>query len=221
MGPAHVPLWIDLAAVAFGAMQGGVFGTVARDERNDFDILGVAVFALVMGLGGGIVRDVLLGQVPAALRDDTYLLVAVLAGFAGMLLAEVAGRLRWTFDALDAAVVGLFVVVGALKTQDAGLPGGAIILLGAITGVGGGVLRDMLARRPVHLVQRSTPYALVALLGAAAFVALDTAGAPRSAASAACLAVVFGVRMIALARGWQSPAPVVGAVSAARARRRP
>ncbi len=51
MGPAHVPLWIDLAAVAFGAMQGGVFGTVARDERNDFDILGVAVFALVMGAG--------------------------------------------------------------------------------------------------------------------------------------------------------------------------
>jgi uncharacterized membrane protein YeiH len=70
-------------------------------------------------------------------------------------------------------------------------------------------------------VQRSTPYALVALLGAAAFVALQTAGAPRVVASAACLAVVFAVRMIALARGWQSPAPVVGAVSAARARRRP
>ena len=221
MAPAHVPLWIDLAAVAFGAMQGGVFGTVARDERNDFDILGVAVFALVMGLGGGVVRDVLLGQVPAALRDDTYLVVAVLAGFAGMLLAEVAGRLRWTFDALDAAVVGLFVIVGALKTQDAGLPGGAIILLGTITGVGGGVLRDMLARRPVHLVQRSTPYALVALLGAAAFVALDAVGAPRSVASAACLVVVFAVRMLALHRGWQSPAPVAGAVSAARGRRRP
>ena len=223
MGPAHVPLWIDLAAVAFGAMQGGVFGTIARDERNDFDILGVAVFALVMGLGGGIVRDVLLGQVPAALRNDTYLVVAVLAGSAGMLLAEVAGRFRWTFDALDAAVVGLFVVVGALKTQNAGLPGGAIILLGAITGVGGGVLRDLLARRPVQLVQRSTPYALVALLGAAAFVALDTAGAPRIVTSAACLGVVFAVRMIALARGWQSPAPapVVGGVSAARVRRRP
>ena len=69
--PAQVPLWIDLAAVAFGAMQGGIFGARARDERNDFDILGVAVFALVLGLGGGVVRDVLLGQVPAALRNDT------------------------------------------------------------------------------------------------------------------------------------------------------
>ena len=176
--PAQVTLWIDLAAVALRRDAGrGVRRAGARDERNDFDILGVAVFALVLGLGGGIVRDVLLGQVPAALQDDTYLLVALGAGFAGMFLAEVAGRLRWTFDALDAAVVGLFVIVGALKTQDAGLPAGAIILLGTITGIGGGVLRDLLAQRPVQLVQRSTPYALVALLGAAAFVALDTVGA--------------------------------------------
>lgn len=209
--PAQVPLWIDLAAVAFGGMQGGVFGTAGHDERNDFDLLGVAVFAIVMGLGGGVIRDVLLGQVPAALRDDTYLVVGVLAGFAGMLLAEVAGRLRWTFDALDAVVVGLFVVVGALKTQDAGLQGGAIIVLGATTGIGGGVLRDLLAQRPVLLVQRSTPYALVALLGAAAFVALDTAGAPWQVAAGACLAVVFAVRMLALARGWRSPAPFAGA----------
>ena len=87
-------------------------------------------------------------------------------------------------------MVGLFVIVGALKTHDAGLHGGAIIVLGALTGVGGGVLRDLLARRPVLLVQRSTPYALVALLGAAAFVALDTAGASRAVAAAACLVVV-------------------------------
>jgi uncharacterized membrane protein YeiH len=219
--PAQVPLWIDLAAVAFGAGQGGAFAAAGRDERNDFDILGVAVFALVMGLGGGVIRDVLLDQVPAALRETSYLLVAVAAGFVGMLVVEHVGRFRWTLDALDALVVGLFVIVGALKTHDAGLPGGAIIVLGATTGIGGGVLRDLLARRPVLLVQRSTPYALVALLGAAAFVALDTVGAPRAAAAAACLVVVFAVRMLALARGWRSPAPFVGPrVSAARGRRR-
>src|SRR3954452_3816760 len=140
---AHVPLWIDLAAVAVGGMQGGAFPTMARDERNDFDLLGVAVFALIVGLGGGIVRDVLLGQVPAALRDDTYLGVALAAGLVGMLASELIPRLGWAWDALDAAVVGLFVVVGALKTQDAGLSGGATILLGAVTGVGGSVLRDL------------------------------------------------------------------------------
>lgn len=128
-----------------------------------------------------------------------------------MFLAEVAGRLKWTLDALDAMVVGLFVIVGALKTQQAGLPGGAVIVLGATTGVGGGVIRDLLARRPVLLVQRSTPYALVALAGAGAFVALDTVGASEVVASGACLVVVFALRMIGLARGWRSPAPIVGA----------
>jgi uncharacterized membrane protein YeiH len=208
---AHVPLWIDLAAVAVGGMQGGAFPTTARDERNDYDLLGVAVFAIVVGLGGGIVRDVLLGQVPAALRDDTYLVVALVAGLVGMLASEAIPRLGWAWDALDAAVVGLFVVVGALKTQDAGLSGGAIILLGAITGVGGSVLRDILAQQPVHLVQRSTPYALVAILGAATFLVLEKLGAGDATSSVACLLVVFVVRMVALHRGWQSPGPVVGA----------
>jgi uncharacterized membrane protein YeiH len=207
---AHVPLWIDLSAVAVGGMQGGAFPTMARDERNDFDLLGVAVFALVVGLGGGIVRDVLLGQVPAALRDDTYLAVALAAGLVGMLASEAIPRLGWAWDALDAAVVGLFVVVGALKTQDAGLSTGAVVLLGAITGVGGSVVRDVLAQQPVHLVQRSTPYALVAILGAATFVVLEKLGAGNATSSVACLVVVFVVRMIALHRGWQSPAPVVG-----------
>jgi uncharacterized membrane protein YeiH len=206
---AHVPLWVDLAAVAVGGMQGGAFPARARDERNDFDLLAVAVFALAIGLGGGIVRDVLLGQVPAALRDDAYLGVALGAGLAGMLLSEAIPRLGRAWDALDAAVVGLFVVVGALKTQDAGLPGGAIVLLGSITGVGGSVLRDVLAQQPVHLVQRTTPYALVAILGAAGFVVLHKAGASNAASSLACLVVVFVVRMAALARGWQSPAPLV------------
>lgn len=206
---AHVPLWIDLAAVAVGAMQGGAFATVARDERNDFDVLGVAVFAIIVGLGGGIVRDVLLGQVPAALQDDRYLGVALAASLIGMLASEAIPRLGLAWDALDAAVVGLFVVVGALKAQDTEVPAGATILLATITGVGGSVLRDLLAQQPVHLVQRSTPYALVAILGAATFVVLEQLGAGDTASSLACLAVVFVVRMLALARGWRSPAPVV------------
>jgi uncharacterized membrane protein YeiH len=207
---AHVPLWLDLAAVAVGGMQGGAFATLAKDERNDFDLLGVAVFALVVGLGGGIVRDVLLGQVPAALQDDRYLGIALGAGLVGMLLGEAIGRVGRPVEALDAAVVGLFVVVGALKTQDAGLTSGATILLGTVTGVGGAVLRDLLAQQPVHLVQRSTPYALVAILGATTFVVLEQLGLSDAASSVACLVVVFVVRMLALARGWQSPGPVMG-----------
>jgi uncharacterized membrane protein YeiH len=216
---AQVPLWIDLAAVAVGGMQGGGFATLAKDERNDFDLLGVAVFALVVGLGGGMMRDVLLGQVPAALQDDRYLATALVAGLVGMLLAETIGRVGRPVEALDAAVVGLFVVVGALKTQDAGLPAGATILLGTVTGVGGAVLRDLLAQKPVHLVQRSTPYALVAILGATTFVVLERIGLSDAVCSGACLLVVFVVRMLAVARGWQSPRPVVGSTWRRQARR--
>jgi uncharacterized membrane protein YeiH len=207
---AHVPLWIDLAAVAFGAAEGGVFATLSRDERNEFDVLAVAVFALMIGLGGGIVRDVLLNQVPASLRDDRYLGVALAAGALGMLAAGAIRRLGAWWDALDAVVVGLFVVVGALKATNAGdVTGGATIMLAAITGVGGSVLRDVIAQRPVQLVQRTTPYALVAILGAATFVTLDRLlRTGPVAASIACLAVVFVVRIAALRRGWRSPAPV-------------
>ena len=198
--PAQVPLWIDLAAVAFGAMQGGVFGARARDERNDFDILGVAVFALVLGLGGGIVRDVLLGQVPAALRDDTYLLVAV--------RRRASPGCSWPRSSAGCAgpstrstrrSSGCSWSSARSRRRTPGCPAGRSSCSATITGIGGGVLRDLLAQRPVQLVQRSTPYALVALLGAAAFVALDTVGAAPRIAAGACLVVVFAVRMLALA----------------------
>ncbi|WP_445150447.1 trimeric intracellular cation channel family protein [Baekduia sp. Peel2402] len=214
----HVPLWIDLAAVAVGAMQGGAFAARSH-ERNEFDLLGVAVFALAIGLGGGILRDVLLDVVPAALRDDRYLVTALLAGLAGMLAADHIPRLGLAWEALDAVVVGLFVVVGCLKaSQSADVTAGATILLGAITGVGGSVLRDLLAQQPVALVQRTTPYALVAILGAAMFVALDEAGARSAVCGAACLAVVFVVRLVAVARGWRSPAPRVASSRAVNSR---
>ena len=205
---AHIPLWLDLAAVAFGAMQGGSFGAQAREE-SDFDLLGVAVFAIVTGLGGGIVRDVLLNQVPAALRNDSYLLTAVLGGLVGMLAGELIARPNWPLHALDAGVVGLFVVVGAVKTESAGLPGAATILLGTITGAGGGVMRDLLAQRPVALVQRDIPYALVALLGAITFVLFHWLGADELVSGIACMVIVLAFRLLALARGWRSPAPIV------------
>jgi uncharacterized membrane protein YeiH len=204
----HLPLWIDLAAVGFGAAQGGAFVSLARDERN-FDVLGVAVFSLLLGLGGGILRDILLGQVPAALRNDWYLLTAVLAGFLGMFVADLIGRPNWSLQALDALVVALFVVVGAAKTENAGLPGGSVIILGTITGIGGGVLRDLVAQQPLALTQRDTPYALVALLGAVAFEFCEWIGTGQTASSSVCLVVVIAVRLIALKRGWMSPAPIM------------
>ena len=134
----HIPLWIDLAAVAVGAAQGASF-TVAEDDRNEFDILAGIVFAVAVGLGGGLVRDMLLNVRPAALQTDWYLITAVLAGIAGMIAAHLINRMRLFVEVLDAAALALFVVVGVAKANDAGIGPSGQVLLGTITGVGGGV----------------------------------------------------------------------------------
>jgi uncharacterized membrane protein YeiH len=207
-GSLLIPLWIELVAVAVGAAQGAVFAVRAEGEANEFDVVAVAVFALVMGLGGGIVRDVLLNVTPAALTHEAYLLTALGAGALAMLLAQSLRMVPWSVEnTLDAAVVGLFVVVGCAKADDAGLGGVATILLGTITGVGGGVFRDLLARRPVQMMQRTSPYVVVAALGACLFVALSELGVSQAASATGALVLIVLVRLLATSRGWRTPPP--------------
>ncbi|HEY5852811.1 MAG TPA: TRIC cation channel family protein [Aldersonia sp.] len=202
----RIPLWIDLAAVAVGAAQGASF-SVADDERNEFDVLAGVVFAVVVGLGGGMLRDVLIGVRPAALQTEWYLVTALLAGVAGMVAAHLIHRLRLFVDVLDAAALGLFVVVGVVKANDAGLGPSAQVLLGTITGVGGGVMRDLLAGRPVQIVQRSLPYALIAVLGASGFVVVVLLGGSPPAGAVVAFTLVLALRIVAVAIGWRTPPP--------------
>jgi uncharacterized membrane protein YeiH len=186
---------------------GAVFALSADDDRNEYDVLAVPVFALVMGLGGGIIRDILLNRVPAALTRESYLLTAIGAGLAAMLLAHPLKRIPASLEnALDSAVLGLFVVVGTIKAEDSGLGAVATILLGTITGVGGGVFRDLLAQRPVQLMQRTSPYVAVAALGASLFVAVSEAGASQPVSASIAFAAIVLVRLVAFTRGWRTPA---------------
>jgi uncharacterized membrane protein YeiH len=203
-----IPIWIELVAVGVGAVGGAVFAVYSEDDRNEFDVLAAFVFALVMALGGGIIRDVLLNRVPAALTHESYLLTAVGAGAAGMLLAQALRRIPGEVNnALDSAVLGLFVVVGTIKADEAGLGEVATILLGTITGVGGGVLRDLLAQRPVELMQRASPYVVVAALGASAFVGLSALGASQALSASVTFVTIVAIRVVALERGWRTPGP--------------
>jgi uncharacterized membrane protein YeiH len=209
-GSLLIPLWIELVAVAVGAAQGAVFAVRADGDGDstEFDVVAVAVFALVMGLGGGIIRDVLLNKEPAALTHEAYLLTALGAGALAMLLAHSLRRVPLSVEnALDAAVVGLFVVVGCAKADDAGLGGVATVLLGTITGIGGGVLRDLLARRRVQMVQRTSPYVVVAAFGATLFVVLAAIGVSQAGSAAAAFAAIVTTRALAISRGWRTPSP--------------
>ena len=193
-------LVLDLLGVFVFALSGGLLAV-----QRSFDVFGVAVLALVAGLGGGLARDVLLGDVPpAALRDDRYLAVAVAAGlvvFAGARLVE---RLGPAVRLFDAAGLGLFVVTGTSKALAAGLGALPAVVIGCLAGIGGGVARDLLAG-VVPVVLRREVYAVPALLGAAVLVAADGAGLSGPPVAAAAAAAVFVVCMLGLWRGWHAP----------------
>ena len=143
---------------------------------------GVVVLTVVVGLAGGITRDLLIGVPPATIRDWRYLAVAGGAGLVTVLAHPLLSRIGGPIDVLDAAGLALFCVTGASTALDHGLAAATAVILGAITGIGGGVLRDILVRQ-VPVVLREGLYAIPALIGAAIVVGAARAGAPGPAAA--------------------------------------
>lgn len=195
-----VLLVLDLLGVFVFALSGAALAVERR-----FDVFGVVVLAVVAGLGGGLLRDVLLGDVPpAALRDDRYLLAAVGAAVVVFFGSRLVERLAGAVRLFDAAGLGLFVVTGTAKALDAGLGAVPAIAIGCLTGIGGGVARDLLAG-VVPVVLRREVYAVPALLGAAVVVAADGADLRGAPVAVAAASLVFTVRMVGLWRDWHAP----------------
>ena len=167
---------LDLLGVVANAL---LAGALARGKR--YDLIGFLILGIITGLGGGMIRDLLIAQyTPIALTDPSYLAAAVV----GSLIAYVyptTGRV-WRRGArfVDAIALGTWGAVGAQRALAAGLSPGAAILLGTITGVGGGVLRDVLVRRTPMIFGGSTLYATCATAAAGVAVALQLLMAPVS-----------------------------------------
>ncbi|HWG94514.1 MAG TPA: TRIC cation channel family protein [Mycobacteriales bacterium] len=193
-------LALDLLGVFVFGLSGGLRAVEVR-----FDVFGVVVLALVAALGGGLARDVLLGDVPpAALRDDRYLVAAVLAGLVVFVGARLVERLAGAVRLFDAAGLGLFVVSGTAKALDAGLGALPAVVIGCLAGIGGGVLRDVLAGvQPIVL--RREVYAVPALLGAVAVVVADGQGLRGPVVAVSAAALVFVLRMVGVWRDWHAP----------------
>lgn len=193
---------LDLGGVLVFALSGASLAA-----RKRLDLVGIVVLATATGLGGGILRDTLLGDLPpAALRDPLYLAMPAVAS--GLVLAghHVVERLSRPVLVFDAAGLGLFSVVGSAKALAYGLGLLPAIVLGVVTAVGGGVLRDVLARDvPAVFKPGSALYAIPATLGAAATAAvwsLERLHAPQAIGIAV---VVLAVRLLAMRRGWSAP----------------
>jgi uncharacterized membrane protein YeiH len=198
-----IPQWADLLAVGIGAMQGALFAAQFRDRR--LDLLGVVIIGIATGFGGGILRDVLLAQVPAALTSNWYVLVAVVAALAGMLLERLIARLGPLVAVLDALTIGLFCAIGTTKALAAGLPAVPAIFVGVISAVGGSILRDLLVTMPIALLHVGSLYAIAAVVGAVSLVGMLALGVPVFIAASVCVALTAGVRVLAVLFNWTLP----------------
>jgi uncharacterized membrane protein YeiH len=198
-----IPLWMDLVAVAIGSLQGAAFAAQFRDRR--LDLLGVAVVGIATGFGGGILRDLLLNQVPLALQSNWYLPVATVSALLGMLLQRLVHRLSVTINVLDAVMLGMFGALGTTKALAFGLPVVPAIFVGAVAAVGGGILRDLLLNLPISIMQVGSLYAVAAIVGATTLAVLDGFGVNALVAGIVCVVVTFGLRVLAVVFDWRLP----------------
>jgi uncharacterized membrane protein YeiH len=192
-----IPLWADLTAVGLGGVQGALFASGFRGQRR-LDFLGVAIIGIMIGMGGGLIRDLLLGVVPATLQSNWYLLTATAASLIGMLLAGVFARVTSLIVTLDAIVIGLFGAFGTSKALALGLPVVPAVFVGVCAAVGGGVLRDVLMGLPVAIMHVGSLYAVAAGAGSAVLATAYALGAPLVVAAVVGVAVTTVIRILAV-----------------------
>lgn len=175
--------------------------------RRQFDIVGILVLAVLTAVGGGVLRDVLLGDVPPpAFIEWQYFAAPVAAALVTFLWHPAVERLSRAVLVLDAAGLGLFCVSGTVKALDYGLGVLPAAALGVTTGVGGGLLRDVVAREtPVLVDPASQLYAIPAIVGALTVGAAWHLEVYEPILGAVVAAGIIGVRLLALQRDWRAP----------------
>ncbi|GAA2400060.1 trimeric intracellular cation channel family protein [Streptomyces glaucosporus] len=194
--------WLDLAGIFVFAISGALLAV-----RKNFDVIGMAVLAEATALGGGLIRDVLIGAVPpAALTDLGYLLTPLVATALVCFLHPQVERINRAVMVFDAAGLGLFCVTGTVKAHAYGLGPVASVAMGLATAAGGGVLRDVLANEVPSLLRWDREiYAVPALVGATAVALLIHTGLLDAVTSALSAALAFGLRLLALRYNLRAP----------------
>jgi uncharacterized membrane protein YeiH len=202
---AHAtPLWLVAITVAVGAVEGALIGRVSREPRYDF--MGAFIFAVCLGIGGGVARDLLLGNLPVvAIRTPWPLVIVVVA----TLLVAVAPA-RWlpgvhtsAFLILDAVALGLWTAVGTAFALDAQVSVVGALFVGSVAGLAGGVLVALLRGQTPQMLMPGVLYAVVALLGAGSYALLHDVS-PEFAALG-CVAVVVIIRALAVRFAIRTP----------------
>jgi len=196
---------IDFGGVFAGAL-GGAFAARAN-TRFQYDFVGVMGLGLISALGGGMVRDALLNYgPPLAFADPRYLLVAMAGALVGLWASRPGTFLRRALVFVDAAGLGFFAVAGAARAVSAGLSFLPAILLGVLTAVGGGSLRDVFSGRTPQVFERGEPYAIVAAVSATLYFLSERWLGTGTAATTVGVVCGFVLRLAALRFRWRTRA---------------
>jgi uncharacterized membrane protein YeiH len=199
--------WPLLALELLGVFVFGLSGGLAA-ARKQFDALALLVLAAAAGLGGGIVRDVLIGAVPpVGISDWRLLSAACAAGIVTFFFHHRVSRIERAVLVLDAGGLGLFAVAGTLKALQLGTTPLTAVIVGVLTGVGGGVIRDLLAGDVPRLFAQREWYATPAFLGAGIFASAWAADLRTPVVTWGCVLLIVVLRILAVSRNWQVPPP--------------
>lgn len=191
---------LDLVGTFVFALSGALVGV-----RHRLDLFGVLVLSFVAANGGGVMRDTMIGATPpAALQDWRYVAISIAAGLLTFWRAGAIERWRNPVQSIDALGLGVFAVAGALKAQAFGLGPVGAMLLGMLTGIGGGMIRDVLVAQ-VPTVLKAELYAIAALAGAGVVVLGKSLGWPVAWVVTAGIVACTGLRLFAIRRGWTLP----------------
>lgn len=191
---------VDLVGTFFFAVSGGLMAV-----KHKLDLLGIVVLALLTGVGGGILRDVVLGSNPPAAFLDEWYFVSCIAAAAAVFFLYRRIDPEWPLMRIaDAIGLGVFAAAGASKAYLFGLGPIGVIMMAALTATGGGLVRDLLVRQIPMVLQRDF-YATATLIGGGVFVAFSQLELPPALSVASCILVTTGLRLFALAKGLQLP----------------
>jgi uncharacterized membrane protein YeiH len=201
--PVSVPLWLDLPAVVVSALGGA-----AVASRAGFDLSGVFGLGLITGLGGGILRDLLLNEVPVALESPEYIIAAILASAVIALSSGLVERAVVLLIVLDAAALGLYGVTGINKALALDFSAWSAVLVGMVAALGGGAFRDLATARPPEIFRKGGQlYATAVLIGLIAYLIAWWILSDEVVAAIVGVGVTFAVRVIAWRMNLILPGP--------------
>ena len=201
-----LPFWFEFAATITGGLSGGMSAVRAR-----YDIFGTVAIACITGMGGGIIRDILLqgyGQYGLyAFQSPWFLLSCAIAGIVVFYFGKLATYLDPIVDLLDNISVALWAIIGASKSLSAGLGIIPSVVLGTITAIGGGISRDVLMNRSPVAFQTGPIYGSAALIGCIIYCPLKANGILPDTAGMICAGIILALRYLSLIMGWRTKPP--------------